>query len=304
MVDEAARNAGLSFPAGVTAWAEARVLDAAADLLDLREAEAIVLDEDSEPARRRRDLLTRRAELGPLPPAPLPRASADAAPHRGHRSWRIGLGGGWSGDRPAATVTIRPALHHLADPGEGYPPLSSVDFLPMAFEVSAVAPYIRLAELDLIRILSLSDADAFDLAPSWAVRFGRTTLREPGCTPCGVFRATLAGGFAQSWFEHRLSIWLFGDATLLAGEALHELSDAPAVRLGGGPAGGLRLRLAPAATVMLSGAWRWFPWQTPQLMPEAEVIVRWVPLDDWGMEGEAVLQGSGPSGWLRVLRYF
>lgn len=304
LVDKAVRDANVSFPATVTAWAEARVLDAAADLLDLREAEAIVLDTDSEPAHRRRALLTRRAELGPLPPAPAPSVSADAAPHRGHRSWRIGLGGGWSGDRPAATLTIRPALHHLADPGEGYPPLSSVDFLPTVFEVTAVAPYIRLAELDLIRILSLNDADAFDMSPSWAVRFGRTTLREPGCTPCGIFRATLASGFAQSWFEHRFSLWLFGDVTLLAGEALRELSDAPAVRLGGGPAGGLRLRLTPAATFMLNGAWRWFPWQTPQVIPEADAIIRWVPFDDWGIEGEAVLQGIGPSGWLRVLRYF
>lgn len=304
LVDAAARDAGVAFPAGVTAWAEARVLDAAADLLDLREAESIILDPDSPPARRRRELLARRAELGPLPPAPSPTAAADAAPHRGHRSWRIGLGSGWSGDRPAATLTIRPALHHLADPGEGYPPLSSVDILPTAFEVTAVAPYIRLAELDLIRILSLHDADAFDMAPSWAVRFGRTTLREQGCTPCGVFRATLAGGFAQSFWEHRLSLWAFGEGTMLAGEALRAFADTPALRAGGGPAAGMRLRLTPRATLMATGAWHWFPWQTPATMPSAEALLRWVPLADWGIEGEAVLQGIGPSGWLRILRYF
>lgn len=304
LVDPAARDAAATFPAAVTPWAEARVLDAAADLLDLREAEAIVMDRASEPALRRQALLARRADLGPLPPAPEPAASADAAPDRGHRSWRIGLGGGWSGDRPAATLTIRPALHHLADPGEGYPPLSSVDFLPTAFEVTAVAPYVRLAELDLIRILSLHHADAFDMAPSWAVRFGRTTLREPGCTPCGMFRATLAGGFAQSWFEHRLTVWIFGDATVLAGEALHQLADMPPVRLGGGPAGGIRLRMAPEATLMVSGAWRWYPWQEPRVIPEAEAILRWVPWGDWGIEGEGVWQGIGPSGWLRLLRYF
>jgi len=262
-VEALQRDAEAALP-GALGAERAAILDAALDHLDLWGFKDLVRDKNPALARRRQRLLERRAELG-IPSAPLALAPPlRQAPHRGHGSFRVGLGGGGSDALGGfAVLESRLALHDLADPPEGYPGVAHIEFLPLRLRF---APRGRRVELDegwAIKALSLNDVTRFDRRPSWRFHLGAETLRDDGGSGALTFAAGFGSGLAT------LGLWRAVDlmGTLDAG-----VNAAPGIaglrgsgwRLAVGPSALVRVKAGERAVLLAEAGWRWLPEASPQ----------------------------------------
>ncbi|MGC3999703.1 MAG: DUF4105 domain-containing protein [Anaeromyxobacter sp.] len=125
LVERLAGEPSAPLPEALPPERQVAVLDASADLLDLRHARELLLGKDPVAAAQRQELLQRRAALA-LPSAPLDvPIPDDQRPERGHGSMRLGAGAAAvEGEGAAAVLDLRLALHDLGDPPLGFPPLS------------------------------------------------------------------------------------------------------------------------------------------------------------------------------------
>ncbi len=281
-VEALAADAAAPLPAEASPAEQAEALDAAADLLDLRHGKGMLLGEKPWAVTTRQALLTRRAGLRVVSPELVLPPPDALRPERGHGSLRLGLGGGFTDPtgtgRAAggfATLDLRLCLHDLLDPPDGYPAHSQIEFLPTRLRWDAAASRLELDELSVVRIVSLSPLNRFDLRPSWRFRFGAEVLRDGGCDRCtagvlagggGVTAGLLPGG--------ALDAALFADAALETSGGLGGWGGG-AVRAGVGPGALLRARLGDRAALLAQGHWRW--------LPEAE------PRETWGVDLSARL---------------
>ena len=258
-IDRLAADPAAPLPAGLSLDEQAAALDAAVDHLDLRFMRDLVVGKAPEAARARQVLLERRSALAVVsPPLEVP-PPHDRAPEKGHGSFRIGPGAGWSSkDGGLALLDLRLALHDLGDPPDGYPPLAQIEFLPTRLRL---APREEKAELDeswLVRVLSLNDLTRFDLRPSWRVRFGAATVRDGGCSGCLAGQAELGAGFTSAELLRVVDLYAGVDAAVEWSPHLSGTSGKQ-VRAGLGPGGLLRLRLGKRAALLGDARWRFFP---------------------------------------------
>jgi hypothetical protein len=259
-----ARDPSAPIPASLGATERAAALDAAVDLVDLRHARGLLEGKDPAAARVRQALLERRAEI-PVASAPLDIQPPDQRrPERGHGSLRVGAGGGVGrGEGGTVLLDLRLALHDLADPGEGYPLLSSIEFLPTRLRWLPREQRLELDDLSVVRILSLNGVNRFDTRPSWRARVGATTVRDGGCDRCTAFAAELGGGFALADLGGAADLLATGDLELLASPGL-DGAGGSGWRPGLGPSVLGRLRLGTRATFLAEGRWRFFPGAEPR----------------------------------------
>lgn len=263
-----------TLPAGLSPDAQAAVLDAALDQLDVRYMRELVVGNAPDAARRRQALLERRSALGvisaPLEISP-PR---ERAPELGHGSFRLGAGGGWSDrDGPLAVLDLRLALHDLGDPPAGYPVLSQIEFLPARLRVAPREGRVELDDAWLVRILSLNDVSSLDLRPSWRARLGAATVRDAACAGCLAGQAELGGGFTKAALLGGLDLYAGADAALEWSPPLSGISGSP-VRVGVGPGGVARLRIGAVAAVLADVRWRWLPGADPDRTYELRGALR------------------------------
>jgi hypothetical protein len=240
------------------------VLDAALDLVDLRHARALLEGRDPALARRRQDLLLRRAAV-PVqsPPLALPDRAA-LRPENGHRTLRLGAGGGVARDAgPFARLDLRLALHDLGDPPAGYPPFAEIQFLPVRLRLYPDDGRVELDDLSIVEVTSLNPVHRFDLRPSWRMRAGATTVRDGGCDRCVAGVAELGGGFTAARVLGAVDLLALGDVELLGSPRLDGI-DGAGVRLGLGPSAIARVRAGRFATLLAEARWRWFPAARPE----------------------------------------
>lgn len=263
-VERLARDPSAPLPASLSLGARAAVLDTALDHVDFRFMRDLVVGKAPEAARARQVLLERRSALGVVsPPLEIP-PPMDRAPELGHGSFRLGAGGGASSrDGPLAVLDLRLALHDLADPPDGYPPLAQIEFLPTRLRL---APREGKAELDeswLVRVLSLNDLSRFDLRPSWRVKFGAATVRDAGCDACLAAQAELGAGFTAADVLGAVDLYAGLDAALEWSPRLSGMAGSE-VRPGIGPGGLLRVRLGKRAVLLGDARWRFLPGASPR----------------------------------------
>ncbi|ACG71293.1 conserved hypothetical protein [Anaeromyxobacter sp. K] len=242
---------------------QAKVLDAAVDLLDLRHARELIRGFEPKAAQDRQALLERRAALG-VPSAPLALPLPEARrPERGHGSLRLGVGGG-AVDGQGGTVLLdaRLALHDLGDPPEGYPPTAQIEFLPTRLRWTPRERRVDLDDVALVRIVSLSPVTRFDARPSWKASFGATTVRDRGCDRCLAFASDLGGGLAAA-LPGGLDLAATGDLELRASPGLSG-AGGTGWRPGIGPSALARLRLGTRAVLLADARWRWLPEAAPR----------------------------------------
>jgi hypothetical protein len=241
--------------------AQAAILDAALDHLDLRFGRDLVVGAAPRAARDRQLLLERRSALAVVsPPLEIP-PPAGRAPELGHGSLRLGAGGGVSSaGGPLALVDLRLALHDLGDPPAGYPPLSQIEFLPTRLRLARGR--VELDESWLFRIVSLNDLGRFDLRPSWRVRLGAATVRDAGCDRCVAGAAELGAGMTKGGILGAVDLYAGVDLGLEWSPRLAGLAEGP-VRAGVGPGGLARLRLGSVAALLADARWRFLPDASP-----------------------------------------
>ena len=264
LVEALAGDPRTPLPAGLPEARRAAVLDAAADLLDLRHAHGLLLGTDREAIELRQLLLARRAQLlVPSPPLVLPEGG-DRRPEAGHGSLRLGVGGGASREGGGfASLDLRLALHDLLDPPDGYPANALIEFLPARLRYYPGDRRLQLDDASLVRVYAVNPLGRFDLRPSWRMRAGATTVRDGGCHECLAASLELGAGPGVTGVLGFADLLLFADSELLASGPLNGIDGSP-VRLGVGPSGVLRLRAGKVLTFLAEARWRWLPLAQPE----------------------------------------
>ncbi|MDD9945551.1 MAG: DUF4105 domain-containing protein [Myxococcales bacterium] len=305
-VELLAEDAGHPLPATWSDRHRSQVLDAAADLFDVRNVKDLIKKRDGQAAEHKRELLRRRAALGLKSPPPDVPAPVEERPDGGHGSKRAGLGGGGrEGLRGFGTLDFRLAMHDLADPSTGYPELAQLEFLPTRLRVWPSSNRIQLTldDFAVVRIVSLTSIDRFDQSISWKVETGVRTFERMGCDRCLAGYGRGGGGLARAFMGRALVLFATLDLSLQAGPDLTGVADSP-LRAGAGPFLGARLRLDPNLVVLLVGEWLWYPKQPDESQWGAEATLRWSFARDLAVSVEAAARPFGLDAELMLLSYF
>ena len=241
---------------------ESLILDATADLIDLRHSELLIQEGDSEPARRKQAILARRAALG-LTSAPLEvTVEPWDRPDLGHGSQRVGVGA-WRADdgRLEPMLSYRLAMHDLTDPVAGYPELNGLEFLGFRARLPTGAATPTLDELTLVRLMSIPPLNSF--SPNIAKRFfvGGERLRDATCSGCFVGRVHAGPGFSLTTPEHAFAFFGFGEADLRFHPDIEGLKGGP-ILLGSLMTTGVRARLHHRLVFLTQASSGWTPAQT------------------------------------------
>jgi hypothetical protein len=293
-------------PEAMPAQARAEVLDVASDLVDVREAEAVLKGDDPRVLHLKQRLLERRAEIPvatDATPVPVP---IDKMPQVGHATSRIGLGTGYSpqlgGD--FYELRYRLALHDLTDPPDGYPETSELEFLPARLRFYPKESSFEFEELSILRIMSLSPWGRFQHPLSWALNTGVARVRDSGCPDCLASLVDLAAGFTFGvGNEDAVVLYALADAGIKYASRMHGLGDSD-WRPGVGPVGGLRWRLARTLVWTADATWSWLPLAKPNGTWLAETNARWALAPDVALAFELRVQPLATDGVLSAMLYY
>jgi hypothetical protein len=306
LVERLADDANTRLPAELALTAQVQVLDAAADLVDVRSIKALMRREDPIAAEHKRRLLERRAALAVPSPRPPIAPPWDKAAERGHASKRIGVAGGLRDPRSGfLTIDFRLAMHDLADPAHGYPDLAEIEFFPTRLRVYPRARDLHFAldDFSLVEIVSLSSLGRFDLSPSWRVAIGARTLEREGCDECLAGKLRLGGGGTLAAWDHTLVLFMTIDGWVYAGPDLSGIAES-AARAGFGPSPGVRLRLDSDLVWLLSGELAWYPAQADELTWQADSVLRWSFAHDQALSLELRARRHSRDAQLFAFIYF
>lgn len=121
---------------------------------------------------------------------------APPQPDEGHQSNRFSLAGGVRDRDSFLELNVRPAYHSIMDNDRGYVEGSQIIFTDLGLRYYFESEQLKLQNLDLIDIVSISPRDDFFEPISWKVRTGLTQrLGEDGADHL-VYDLTTGGGFA------------------------------------------------------------------------------------------------------------
>jgi hypothetical protein len=228
--------------AGLMPARQAAVVDAAYDRLRYKEGGKEPPTEKF--ARTERDLLVLRGRTG-VPPQPLVVEPAVDAPERGHRTFRVTLGGGIGQAGPGARaggfeeLAIRGAIHDHLDAPRGYVGDAVLEMGNFRLRFDNETRTAALERADLIHIVSPAPLDSWAPKLSWSARIGGEQARGLGCAgwDCLVGGAGAGGGFATK-LGRPLLLYGLVESELQAGVPLR---DHYRVGLGGSATAVLRL---------------------------------------------------------------
>jgi hypothetical protein len=236
-----------------------RVFDAAADLIDVRFAKELVHEPDGEGGKLKQRVLERRASI--LVPSPELQIEPplDKRPDVGHGSGRADVAGGASQMGGGfAELGFRLALHDLADPPNGYPELSQIQFFPTQLRWYPRSGAFSLERADFVDAISLHSVSAVDQSLSWRARLGSRRLRDAGCD-CYAGGAEIGSGLTLGLFDDRLALFAMANFETGVAPALRGLHALNWLRAGAGPFGGVRLRLDDRLVLFAQAQWSYFP---------------------------------------------
>jgi hypothetical protein len=269
-----ARDPAAPLPPGLDLGGQARLLDAALDLVDVRSGKALIRGE-AEATEPRQALLTRRSAVPVAsPPLDVPRPPG-GGPERGHGSARAAFGGGASrGGGPFALADWRLALHDLGDPPAGFSAATQLEFLKSRarWEARGEGGKLRLDEALLVSAASMTPLDRLDPRVSFRMRAGAERVRDGGCASCvaGLFEAGGGGTLAAG----PVALQVTADASLEYAPDLRGVRGA-GFRAGLGPAATLRLQGGERAALLGSASWRWLPDARPGTSWDLSAGARW-----------------------------
>jgi len=308
-MDRAARNAVEALAdnpdAPLPEAGRVRILDAAADLIDVRYAKELPFQPDGKGGTIKRRVLERRADIHQPSPELVVPPPLDRRPDFTHGSSRaFAAWGGSDAAGPMVSIGYRFALHDLVDAPAGYPELSQIEFLTPELRYYARSKSLQLESFDLVNVLSLQPATAFDPALSWLVRAGLRRLRDGACNACLAGAAQLGSGFTLATAGEALALFAFGVAEVDTAPSLAGIAGAPAVRGGVGPLGGLRLRLGGSLVAMGEADWLWFPYAIEHTSWSVSTSLRLSPSQSWSVGVTGRREPAASEGLLQLFGYF
>ncbi len=225
---------------------QVRVLDAASLYFQTHSVKGETPDQRD---AAEREILLKRGRLGP----PLPEAPVEEppAPHQGHDSARIGLGGGADRHQSFEEIRLRPAIHDLLSNDTGYPANSELEMLSFRGRYENRARKFILDEAELLRITSIYPFDPWSFKLSWKAHTGAVLPREKRCDR---WRCLTYYGNAGAGLAARTSLWrreifyVFAEAEGAGGGVFDRQ-----FRLGPGVSGGLLFDVASRSRIHAEG---------------------------------------------------
>ncbi|MDH5636873.1 MAG: DUF4105 domain-containing protein [Nitrospinota bacterium] len=171
-----------------------RALDLAAELLQRRYAEKKIEKKDYQ--RTFLATLRQRGALGGDPP-PISPITTPVRPDQGHLSGSFNLGyesnDGPKGNR--VTFSMRPALHDIMDPQDGYVEGSQIEFFSLSFSFQPLESKLWFERADLVSIVSLTPVNNLFFPMSWRVNFGLNRREFANENVSEAFFLNAGGGY-------------------------------------------------------------------------------------------------------------
>jgi hypothetical protein len=207
--------------AGLTPARQARVLDAANDLLRYREGMKAVPSQEF--ARKERQILVLRGRTGE-PPLPTGAGPGVDAPERGHGTLRLGAAGGLSrAGAPFTDLDLRFAIHDFLDPVAGYNGEAVLEMAHLRLRAEPERQRVFAEQIDLVNIVSAVPFDRWAPKPSWHVRAGGRQARELGCDGWDCLVAAVFTGGGVSFRPARWALGqLMAESEAAAGAAFQQ----------------------------------------------------------------------------------
>ncbi len=299
-------DADARVPASMAPGAVARALDAASDLVDVQEPNAMLEGKDGRVARLKQRLLERRADLAVVSetsPVPVP---LDKMPHVGHATSRLGLGTGYSSQLGGGFYELRHrlSLHDLADPPDGYPDTAQIEFISLRSRFYPEQRSLELEDLSVLRVVSLSPWARFQRPLSWSVDAGVARVRDDGCAGCVAGTMKVAGGLTLGvGRDDALALFALAEVGVQYSSSMRGLRDSD-WRPGVGPVAGLRWRLDHRLVWTADARWSWLPLATPEGTWLAETTARWALAPSVALGLDLRAQPLADEGVLSALLYY
>ncbi|SEO44452.1 DUF4105 domain-containing protein [Aquisalimonas asiatica] len=186
-------------------------------------------DMEGDQRERMRELLIARSQLSGVPGAERP-PKPDTRPDQGHRTLRLGAGGGERGDATFGSLHWRPAYHDMLDPPEGYIPGAHISYGDVEVRYDEGRDRIELERLMVIDIESLNPRDQLFRPWSWNIRAGAEQRLRPDGRRSLMGGVDGGGGF--TWQAGDTPLWAYAgvQADAWGSERLDD-----SVRAGAGP---------------------------------------------------------------------
>lgn len=223
----------------LSARIQARVLQVAHDYLYYRFQQGGVDREQGLP--RSRAILLARSRIGvsaDFAPVLIP----NTPPDKGHKTLRIGVAGVWEGGEFSLGLRIRPAYHDLLDDPAGYTDGAAINFLDLGLRLNPDDGKLRIENLTLIDIISVTPRGDLFKPVSWQVGTGFRRRPSPLVftdvpNSLGYY---LQGGPGMAWGSPDLLGYAFGLASLDVNSSV-----APVYMIGAGASAGMLAHLSP-----------------------------------------------------------
>lgn len=239
---------------GLSPERQALVLDSALDLFRYRRGLWRLADSGGRAAER--NLLLRRGAIAVDPAqVPAPVFPPEDPPENGHRTGRIGPGGGRSNGKGFVELSLRPALHDFADDPRGYIRNSRLDMFHLIVRQRDGGRRPYLERLALVDIQSLSPWETWVRPSSWKAFLGGETAADRPVDPENSF--ALRGNYGRGLAlpaGPRAVVYALGEGDAGAGNPFDK-----SFRTGAGISSGFVFR--PGSRVRAwgdLGAWRYF----------------------------------------------
>lgn len=151
-------------------------------------------------------ILTERSKLGNTGEG-LYRIPVPENPEKGHRPGLLGMSAGIKRDKPFYELRYRSSYHELTDFDDGFIEGSQIVFFNTAVRYYSEDNRVRLKDLDIVDIVSLSPRSEFFKSTSWKVRTGFTRKTFSNGKEYLVYHLSPGGGFA---FKNNLTGLSYG----------------------------------------------------------------------------------------------
>jgi hypothetical protein len=176
-------------------------------------------------------------------------------PELGHKTSRVGLGGGWRENDWFEEFSIRAGYHDLLDPETGYTPDAQIELLSLKVRHYEKRNQTRLERATFANVVSLSPVDALFRSPSWKLNVAYETVNRADCRYCGNANVNVGIGLSHEtqWLRREV-FFAFAEADANYSHAFEQNH-----RVGGGGTIGMLADFTERWRILLSGTYLGFP---------------------------------------------
>ena len=250
--------------------------------------------------------LARRVRLSSAsPPGDQVPAPTDKAPQRAHGSMRLTLGSGITSQYQSSFSTLgyRLALHDLADPPDGEPELSQLQFLDTRFRYDLGQRSFTLDRLTFAELVALNPLTRYERALSWRARAFGVRLHDAGCSDCFAHGLDFSLGATLATENEYLAVFVMADAYAAFSSHLDGIGGR-FVRVGVGPFAGVRARLSSHTVGLVTATWSYLPGAHLKGTYDVRAALRAELAKDVALGFEGAAQPSSVEGLLASYLYF